>query len=53
MKELNANGDDLLKIGIRSTKLSSVLKELLDYAALDGTRNRREILTEYARKHYL
>ena len=42
-----------VRIDADGIRLESVLKELLDYAALDGTRNRREILTEYARKHYL
>lgn len=52
MKELNVNGNDLIGAGIESRRLGEVLKELLDYAALDGARNTREILTAYAQKHY-
>lgn len=53
LKELNVNGNDLLKLGVKPEKIGTALNELLLFAIEDGARNKREILIKRAKKLYL
>lgn len=50
LKELNLNGNDLLRLGVPPEKIGEVLHELLLFAIEDGSRNRRDVLLKRAEK---
>lgn len=50
LKQLAVDGNDLLAAGIPQKQIGTILKELLYFAAEDGSRNRKEILLSRAER---
>jgi tRNA nucleotidyltransferase (CCA-adding enzyme) len=53
LKDLEINGDDLIRMGFKGVKIGEILNDVLMKVIFNQLRNNSEVLTDYVKRNYL